>query len=113
MRRARLLPLRRRGRGGGGALDAHAAWRPRGFFHPENLTFGQPVYLSRIYAAVEAVEGVDSAVVRVLRRYGRASAGELEAGVLPLGRGEIAQLENDPNFLEHGVLRVEALGGKA
>ena len=85
----------------------------RGFFHPENLTFGTPVYLSRIYAAVEAVDGVDTAVVRVFRRYGRASAGELEAGVLSLGRGEIAQLENDQNFLEHGVLRVEALGGKA
>jgi len=84
-----------------------------GFFHPENLTFGTPVYLSRIYAAVEAVDGVDTAVVRVFRRYGRASAGELEAGVLALGRGEIAQLENDPNFLEHGVLRIEALGGKA
>ena len=85
----------------------------RGLFHPENLTFGSPVHLSRIYAAVEAVPGVDTAVVRVFRRYGRESAGELEAGVLPLARGEIAQLENDPNFLERGVLRLVALGGKA
>jgi hypothetical protein len=85
----------------------------RGFFHPENMTFGRPVHLSRIYAAVEAVEGVDTAVVRVFRRYGRDDAGELEAGVLPLERGEIAQLENDPNFLEHGILRIVALGGKA
>ncbi len=87
--------------------------RRRGFFHAENLTFGSPVHLSRVYAAVESVDGVDTAVVRVFRRYGRESAGELEAGVLPLRRGEIAQLENDPNFLEHGILRVEALGGKA
>jgi hypothetical protein len=84
----------------------------RGFFHAENLTFGRPVHLSRIYAAVEAVEGVDTAVVRVFRRYGREEAGELAAGVLPLERGEIAQLDNDPNFLEHGVLRIVALGGK-
>jgi hypothetical protein len=85
----------------------------RGFFHSENLTFGRPVHLSRIYASVEAVEGVDTAVVRVFRRYGRDAAGELESGVLPLERGEIAQLDNDPNFLEHGVLRIVALGGKA
>ncbi len=85
----------------------------RGFFHAENLTFGRPVHLSRIYAAVEAVEGVDTAVVRVFRRYGREEAGELAAGVLPLERGEIAQLDNDPNFLEHGVLRIVALGGKS
>jgi hypothetical protein len=85
----------------------------RGFFHPENLTFGRPVHLSRIYAAVEAVEGVDTALVRVFRRFGREDAGELASGVLPLERGEIAQLQNDPNFLEHGVLRIVALGGKA
>ena len=85
----------------------------RGFFHPENLTFGHPVHLSRIYVAVEAVAGVDTAVVRVFRRFGREAAGELESGVLPLERAEIAQLQNDPNFLEHGVLRIVALGGKA
>ena len=59
------------------------------------------------------MDGVDTAVVRVFRRYGRESAGELDSGVLTLGRGEIAQLDNDPSFLEHGVLRIEALGGKA
>ena len=85
----------------------------RGFFHPENFTFGHPVYLSRLYAAVERVAGVDSAVVRVFRRFGREAAGELESGVLPIERAEIARLENDPNFLEHGVLRIVALGGKA
>ena len=85
----------------------------RGFFHPENFTFGQPVYLSRIYAAVESVEGVDSAVVRAFHRFGREDAGELASGVLPIERGEIGQLENDPNFLEHGVLRIVPMGGKA
>ncbi len=85
----------------------------RGFFHPDNFTFGQPVYLSRIYAAVERVEGVDSAAVRVFRRYARPDAGELASGVLTVGPWEIAQLENDPNFAERGALHVTALGGKA
>src|SRR5262249_28726379 len=43
----------------------------RGFFHPSNFTFGQPLYLSRLYAAVERVEGVESLAVRTLVRYGQ------------------------------------------
>lgn len=84
----------------------------RGFFHPDNFTFGQPVYASRIYAAVEKVEGVDSVVITKLRHFDQPDNGELASGVLPIAPGEIAQLENDPNFMEHGVLRITALGGK-
>jgi hypothetical protein len=83
-----------------------------GFFHPDNLTFGQPVYLSRLYAAVERVEGVDSAVVKVFQRAGGIDRGELQQGVIPIGPWEIAQLENDLSFMENGVLRVVARGGK-
>jgi hypothetical protein len=84
-----------------------------GFFHPERFTFGQPVYLSTLYAAIERVQGVDSAAVRKLARFGQPSAGELERGVLRVGPWEIARLDNDPSFQEHGVLTVTALGGKA
>ncbi len=84
-----------------------------GFFHPDHFTFGQPVYLSRLYAAVEAVEGVESAEVRTFRRAGARDNGELEKGVLPIGPWEIAQLDNDPNFMENGVLELKPRGGKA
>jgi predicted phage baseplate assembly protein len=84
-----------------------------GLFHADNLTFGRPVHLSRVYAAVEAVPGVDTAVVRTFRRFGREDADELASGVLRIAPGEIAQLDNDPSFLEHGILRVVAQGGKA
>jgi hypothetical protein len=86
--------------------------RTVGFFHPDNFTFGQAVYLSRIYAAVEAVEGVDSLVITRFQRFGKEANGELESGVLPIGPWEIARLDNDPNFMENGVLRISALGGK-
>jgi hypothetical protein len=84
----------------------------RALFDAANFTFGQSVYLSRIYAAVERVEGVDSAVVSRFRRFGRTDNGELETGVLPLARWEIAQLDDDPSFPEHGTLVVRTLGGK-
>jgi len=83
----------------------------RGFFHPLELSFGQPVYLSRLYAAAEAVEGVESARVTVFERYWEVARGELERGLIPMGDVEIARLDNDPNFPENGVLRLTAVGG--
>jgi predicted phage baseplate assembly protein len=84
----------------------------RGLFHPDNFTFGQAVYLSRVYAAIEAVQGVSSAFVTVFRRFGKADNGELATGALPIGPWEIARLDNDPAFMENGVLRITAGGGK-
>jgi len=83
-----------------------------GFFNPANFAFGQPVYLSRLYAAIDAVEGVDSADVIVFQRYGRQPQGELQNGVIPMGPWEIARLDNDVNLMENGVLIIDADGGK-
>lgn len=84
----------------------------RGFLHPDNFGFGEAVYLSRLYAAIEDVEGVDSVVVRRFRRFGERDRGELRQGVMEMGPWEIARLDNDASFMENGVLRITALGGK-
>jgi predicted phage baseplate assembly protein len=83
-----------------------------GFFHPDNLTFGTPVYLSAIYARVMSVEGVASVEARRFRRRGSTRTAALEDGVLTFGRLEIARLENDPSFPERGTLEIEMGGGK-
>ncbi len=83
-----------------------------GLFHPDNFTFGQAVYLSRLYTAVEKVAGVESAVVTRFHRFGLLPGSELEKGVIPMGPWEIARLDNDPNFQENGVLRLTVRGGK-
>jgi predicted phage baseplate assembly protein len=82
-----------------------------GLFNPARLTFGQPVYLSRIYAAVEKVEGVESATVTKFQPYGRDAARELETGLIPIGPWEIARLDNDPSNMENGALVISAAGG--
>ena len=84
----------------------------RGVFHPDNFTFGQPVYLSPIYAAAQCVQGVASVSINVFQRLHAPDPAALEAGVLPLGRLEIARLDNDPNFAERGVLRIAMGGGR-
>jgi hypothetical protein len=84
----------------------------RGFFHPDEWTFGQPVYLSRIYAAAGEVTGVESVAVSRFQRRGRLAGTEIQDGVLPIGRLEIAVLDSDPNFQENGRLEIALGGGK-
>ena len=84
----------------------------RGVFHPDNFSLGQPVYLSHLYGAALAVEGVASVQATRFQRCDAPSAGALEAARLSFGRLEIARLDNDPNYPEHGVFHVSAEGGK-
>jgi hypothetical protein len=84
----------------------------KGLFYPENFSFGQTVYLSPIYKAAHAVAGVASVQVVTFQRQGTPDPSYLVAGEMPLGRLEIARLDNDPNFPEHGVLRLDLNGGK-
>jgi len=83
-----------------------------GFFNASRWTFGRPVWLSALYAAIEAVPGVDNVSITRFRRLGEADNGELDRGRLELGPWEIARCDNDPNFAEHGVLTVTGQGGK-
>lgn len=84
----------------------------RGLFHPDNFSFGQTVYLSPLYAAAHQVPGVDAVQVTTFQRQGQDDPVALLEGELPLAKGEIARLDNDPNFPEHGVLRLTLDGGK-
>ncbi|HEU4596498.1 MAG TPA: putative baseplate assembly protein [Pyrinomonadaceae bacterium] len=84
----------------------------RGFFHPDNLSFGEAIHLSRLVAAAQEVEGVESVTVKRLQRLDEGPRGELEEGLLPLGPLEVARLDNDPNFPEHGRLVLEVRGGR-
>ncbi|OQA42903.1 MAG: Baseplate J-like protein [Chloroflexi bacterium ADurb.Bin325] len=90
----------------------------RGFFHPDNFTFGQPVYLSQIIAAAMQAPGVswidvDDAPPKPnrFRRWGKPSQGELAAGYIPMGWLEIARLDNDPNRPENGKIEFIMQGG--
>jgi len=84
----------------------------RGVFHPDNFSFGQSVFLAPLYAAAHQVPGVWSVEVTTFQRQGTDDPSYLLEGELPLGRLEIARLDNDPNFPEHGVLRLDIHGGR-
>jgi predicted phage baseplate assembly protein len=82
-----------------------------GLFHPDRFTFGQPVYLSAVLAAAHSVPGVESVEVHTFRRQRMPQTNGIDEGVLPMGRLEIARLDDDPSFPERGVLELTFGGG--
>jgi hypothetical protein len=84
----------------------------RGLFYPDNFTFGQTVYLSRIYAAVRRIAGVTSVVATVFQPQGVPAPKFLVKGAIPLGPFQIARLDNDPSLPDHGQLTLVMQGGK-
>lgn len=84
----------------------------RGFFHPDNLTFGEGIFVSRIVAAAMAVPGVECVTVARLQRLFEPPNFELQNGVLLLRVFEIARLDGDPNYPERGLLEIDVKGGR-
>jgi predicted phage baseplate assembly protein len=83
----------------------------RGYFHPDNFTFGQPLYLSHINAEAKKIKGVRFVEFEKFQRLGKADK-ELEEEVIKVGQFEIIQLENDPNFPEKGKIEFIMEGGR-
>jgi hypothetical protein len=84
----------------------------KGLFQPDFFTFGQTVYLSPLYAAAQAVAGVNSVDITVFQRQGLPATSGLTSGFLTMDRLEIARLENDPNFAERGLFTLKLGGGR-
>jgi hypothetical protein len=92
-----------------------------GFFHPDAFSFGQSVHLSHVIARAARVPGVRwvDATPRVLpsdndnrfQRWGRQPAGEIQSGVITIGRLEIARCDNDRNLPDNGRIRFFMEGG--
>jgi hypothetical protein len=91
-----------------------------GFFHPDRFGFGQPLYLSALYAAVSAVPGVDSVTARRFSRYfdddpppaRPITATNIDAGSIAVGELEVLELAGDPSLPERGTLTITTGGGR-
>lgn len=83
-----------------------------GFFHPDRFTFGTPLYLSALVAAVMAVPGVQSVTPLVFQRFARLSQNELALGLIKPGDTEVLELRDDPSSPERGRLRITMGGGR-
>jgi hypothetical protein len=84
----------------------------KGLFYPDNFTFGQTVYLSPVYAAARSVAGVVSVTATKFQPQGVNTTQYLDAGEIKLGSLQVARLENDPSYPDHGQLTLIMEGGK-
>jgi hypothetical protein len=82
-----------------------------GFFHPNLFTFGQSLYLSALYEAVQDLPGVTAVRATVFRPLLRAPNHELKNGEIPAGPFQTLRLDNDPSRPENGVLNLTPEGG--
>lgn len=83
----------------------------RGFFHPDNLTFGQPIYLSQLISTAMKASGVARVKVTRFQRWKRPEDGEIDRGCMILDRLEIARLDNDPDKPGNGRIEFNMAGG--
>ena len=64
----------------------------KGFFYPDNFTFGQTVYLSPVFAAARSVDGVISVTATQFQPQGVNSTQYLSSGLITLGTLQVARL---------------------
>lgn len=80
-----------------------------GFFHPDRLSFGEAVELGDVLAHVQRLPGVLSVKALRFRRMGLASLSLVETRI-PLRPTEVARLDADEDYPEHGRLSVRVVG---
>jgi hypothetical protein len=84
-----------------------------GFFHPDRLRLGAPVFASALLAEAQSIVGVAHAELTTLARADLARSGDMPAdGVLHLAAREIAQVDNDPDHPDHGSIAFTLGGGR-
>ena len=84
----------------------------KGLFFPDNFGFGQTFYLSPVYAAARKIPGVQAVTATIFQPQGVNSPVYLESGEIKVGPFQVARLENDRNFPDHGQLTLVMEGGK-
>ncbi|MCL2642484.1 MAG: putative baseplate assembly protein [Candidatus Bathyarchaeota archaeon] len=84
----------------------------KGFFHPDNFTFGASLYLRDLYAGIYGVDGVVSFSVKKFRRADKDDGTNLSKGVIRISPYEIIQLDNDANYPENGCITFIMTGGR-
>jgi hypothetical protein len=85
-----------------------------GLFHPDGMSFGEPVQCSRIIAAAQGVTGVAWVRLVRLRRLDDPAATDAAASepTLLLSPFEVARMDDDPAHPEHGRLVITLEGGR-
>lgn len=84
-----------------------------GFFHPDRLRLGEPLYASALIAEAQRVTGVAHVELLTLARQESYTAGDVpEDGVLPMALREVAQVAGNPDHPDRGSITFVMGGGR-
>ena len=83
----------------------------KGFFDPDNFTFGTPLRRSALEAAIHDVPGVRAVLDIQIRSRGKRSLEPFDTLLFKTEANEVLRLENDPTHPERGSIRVLTEGG--
>ncbi len=84
----------------------------RGFFHPDEWSFGQSLHRSQIEGRLHRVPGVEHVVRITMKRFVSPLPALPNVEQLEMGFDEVVLLANEPDHLERGLIRFEVLGGR-
>ncbi|MFH0344329.1 MAG: baseplate J/gp47 family protein [Chromatiales bacterium] len=84
----------------------------RGFFHPDEWSFGQALHRSAIEGRIHQVAGIKHVVSITMKRFNASTPGVPNSEVLEIGFDEVVLLANDPDHLERGLIRFDVQGGR-
>lgn len=97
-----------------------------GFFHPDQWSFGQPLYVSQIIGRALSVTGIDRLLQVSIRRLNPNPGPTLVTVTIrpedlpttnkekiEVDQFEIIQVENDPSQLEKGRIEFDIVGGRS
>lgn len=95
------------------ALFGKRGPRPtRGFFDPDNFTFGTPLLRSNLEAAIQNVPGVRAVLGPIfIRSRNVGGFTEFSQGAFTVADNEVIRLANDPQFPERGTIELTVEGG--
>lgn len=92
--------------------DGWTADGRRGFFHPDQWTFGQSLHRSMIEGRLQRIAGIRHLVSLTMKRFSAPLPGVPGAPLLEIGFDETLLLANDPDHLERGLIRFDIQGGR-
>ena len=87
-------------------LGTRAPRAVKGFFHPDNFTFGTPLRRSALEAAIQDVDGVLAVGGMSIRARGVEDYRPFDELTFVVADNELIRLENNRNFPERGLLRL-------
>ena len=82
-----------------------------GIFHPDRLSFGEPIYLSQLLQTAVNIDGVLAVEFIRFRRLDQPLQDYLAIGQIPINALEIARLDNNPANREQGRIEFKMEGG--